>query len=69
MRLWIVASTLWSLWTMFLTRGLGLWGDNGRQTDFVEAVLFWVAPCLFVLVLGWAVGWVRRGFSLNRQKD
>ena len=61
MRLWIVGSVLWSLVVMMSTNGFGLWGIG--EPDFIFDVVFWLGPCLFVLALGWTLGWAFRPFT------
>jgi hypothetical protein len=36
-----------------------------RIGSLKTALLAWVLPCLLILVLGWAVGWIYRGFKRN----
>ena len=58
MRLWIVASVFWSLPCLFL-----IWSVDDNRA---ENIALWIVPCLFYLVLGWVIGWVRRGFAPNQ---
>jgi hypothetical protein len=38
-----------------------------RRRELGYAIVVWVVPCLAVLLLGYAIAWVRRGFRSNRQ--
>ena len=63
MRLWIVGCSLWSLlvllWTgiMLSAQEMSVWHVLG------EVLLLWIVPCLFVLALGKAIGWIYLGFD------
>ena len=53
MRLWIVGSLLWSFFVMML-----LWEPGvAARNSLSEALFLWLGPCLFILALGWALGW------------
>ena len=65
-RLWVVGSVLWSIYAaVWLDRSYSRhWNFTANLIDYV----FWIlAPCLFVLALGWAVRWIYRGFSRDRE--
>jgi hypothetical protein len=34
-----------------------------RLAAIQTAVIWWLIPCIFVLALGWAIGWTYRGFK------
>ena len=55
MRLWIVGSGLWSLGALLIL----LVDVDNLEWKFVGG---WLAPPLFVLALGWALGWAFRPF-------
>ena len=63
MRLWIVGCSLWFLFVLFWTwiilspPGISVWYSLG------EGLLLWIVPCLFVLALGKAIGWIYLGFE------
>ena len=38
-----------------------------KRTAFAgEAFALWMLPAVALYALGWAVGWIRRGFGANR---
>ena len=39
-----------------------------RWTAVWQFALLWLVPCLTLYVLGWAAAWVRRGFTLSRDR-
>ena len=43
-------------------RVLNSLANDRRMSAMRTSFLAWVVPCLMVLVLGWAVGWIYRGF-------
>ena len=63
MRLWIVGCSLWFLFVLFWTwiilsePGISVW------YRLSGGPLLWIVPCLFVLALGKAIGWIYLGFD------
>jgi hypothetical protein len=37
--------------------------NERRISALKDAFLAWTVPCLLILALGWAVGWIQRGFG------
>ena len=63
MRLWTVASALWSFYILLF---MGItWFANGDfdASDTSIGVIIWLAPPAFLLGLGLALNWFYRGFT------
>ena len=63
-RLWVLVSGLWLILIVtFIFFNPPLPGERVEATK--DGFLVWAIPCAVLYVLGWAVGWVKRGFKGN----
>ena len=63
-RLWVLTIGLWALVVASVAWGLWTFSTAGSVSFATQVLAWWIIPALAVYALGWAVGWVRRGFHL-----